>query len=533
MRWTKARHFVTLDTPPSDYLYVSIGSGVSILEVRQEGGGGGGGGGGGDGGGGSSTYRRMGGSSLGGSTFWGLVRLLTSCATFDEVRPRDARREARRDAAVCHPLARRGCAVVPQVIRLTQSGASANIDMLVGDIYGGDCPSLGLRGDVIAASFGKAAETRRETQRDGAQREGARSAARSAAVRPHFRTATAAPAGDDAARGEAVARADVPRALPARAAAALRGGLLAGGASCRQLGASAPAGGAAGGPRPAGGVARRVDGDVRHSPRGNRRDTSRHSSRHSSETHFRDSSETLPRDAAWRERPTSMRGAPCATLPRPFRDSGHSTRRCGSFRAHDVALSLLRMVSNNIGHVSTLSAQQAGLRHIVFGGALEPRKPLLRLRRRSRRPPPPPPPRPPPPPHPPLPRPTPAPAGSFIRDHPFTIATISSAVRFYSGGRVQPLFLKHDGFVGAIGAQLRGSALAGSHTRVQPTQPTQPTGSEPAAAVAADETPIALPATVGVPEAPPAMSGAAAPPAPRVAAPPLARSAAAAGRTEA
>ena len=87
MRLTKARHFVTLDTPPSDYLYVSIGSGVSILEVRQEGGGGGGGGGGGDGGGGSSTYRRMGGSSLGGSTFWGLVRLLTSCATFDEVRP--------------------------------------------------------------------------------------------------------------------------------------------------------------------------------------------------------------------------------------------------------------------------------------------------------------------------------------------------------------------------------------------------------------------------------------------------------------
>ena len=58
---------------------------------------------------------------------------------------------------------------MPQVIRLTQSGASANIDMLVGDIYGGDCPSLGLRGDVIAASFGKAAMTRRETQRDGAR----------------------------------------------------------------------------------------------------------------------------------------------------------------------------------------------------------------------------------------------------------------------------------------------------------------------------------------------------------------------------
>ena len=63
---------------------------------------------------------------------------------------------------------------------------------------------------------------------------------------------------------------------------------------------------------------------------------------------------------------------------------------CGNYAAHDVALSLLRMVSNNIGHVSTLSAQQAGLRHIVFGGALGPRHPLLRLRHRSRRPPPPP-----------------------------------------------------------------------------------------------------------------------------------------------
>mmetsp|Transcript_10547 Transcript_10547/g.31394 ORF Transcript_10547/g.31394 Transcript_10547/m.31394 type:complete len:298 (+) Transcript_10547:86-979(+) len=297
----------------------------------------------------------MGGSSLGGSTFWGLVRLLTSCATFDEV------------------------------IRLTQSGASANIDMLVGDIYGGDCPSLGLRGDVIAASFGKVT-MRREVKRS-------------------------------------------------------RGLMF---------------------------LVRYLRALLRHYEEG-----------------F-----WLVVLAVVNSVPLLRLAAQRVGLVRLAESRAASMAMCGSFRAHDVALSLLRMVSNNIGHVSTLSAQQAGLRHIVFGG-------------------------------------------SFIRDHPFTIATISSAVRFYSGGRVQPLFLKHDGFVGAIGAQLRGSALAGSHTRVQPTQPTQPTGSEPAAAVAADETPIALPATVGVPEAPPAMSGAAAPPAPRVAAPPLARSAAAAGRTEA
>jgi len=102
-----------------------------------------------------------------------------------------------------------------------------------------------------------------------------------------------------------------------------------------------------------------------------------------------------------------------------------STAMCGSYRAHDVALSLLRMVSNNIGHIATLSAQQCGLRHIVFGG-------------------------------------------SFIRDHPYTISTISSAVRFFSRGIVQALFLKHDGFVGAIGTHMRGNALAGAVERIGP-----------------------------------------------------------------
>ena len=46
--------------------------------------------------------------------------------------------------------------------------------------------------------------------------------------------------------------------------------------------------------------------------------------------------------------------------------------------------------------------------------------------------------------------------GSFIRDHPYTIATISSGVRFFSRGTVQALFLRHDGFVGAVGAHVAG-----------------------------------------------------------------------------
>ena len=119
-----AKSYVDVPTPPADYLYVSIGSGISILEVHTDTGGGGGSG--------VTRYRRVGGSSVGGSTFWGLVRLLTSCSTFDEV------------------------------IRLTEAGSSSNVDMLVGDIYGGNCDAIGLNRDVIAASFGKVTMQREE-----------------------------------------------------------------------------------------------------------------------------------------------------------------------------------------------------------------------------------------------------------------------------------------------------------------------------------------------------------------------------------
>ena len=86
--------------------------------------------------------------------------------------------------------------------------------------------------------------------------------------------------------------------------------------------------------------------------------------------------------------PTSPMAKPPLTLPRPCphllspclprRPAGlarfaenraASVAMCGHFRAHDVALSLLRMVSNNIGHISTMSAQQHGMKHIVFGGS--------------------------------------------------------------------------------------------------------------------------------------------------------------------
>lgn len=90
------------------YLVVNIGSGVSILKVS-----------------GPSTFERVGGTSLGGGTFYGLVRALTGCTSFEEA------------------------------LRLAERGKSATVDLLVGDIYGGNYEELGLPAETVAASFGK------------------------------------------------------------------------------------------------------------------------------------------------------------------------------------------------------------------------------------------------------------------------------------------------------------------------------------------------------------------------------------------
>ncbi len=102
------RRFIPRCDNPFPYLLVNVGSGVSIVKVTGHG-----------------EFERISGSALGGGTFWGLARLLLNCKTFDDV------------------------------IALTNKGNHANVDMLVGDIYGGAYANLGLDAAVIAASFGK------------------------------------------------------------------------------------------------------------------------------------------------------------------------------------------------------------------------------------------------------------------------------------------------------------------------------------------------------------------------------------------
>ncbi|GAB6026236.1 Pantothenate kinase 4 [Chamberlinius hualienensis] len=104
------------------YLLVNIGSGVSILKVESE-----------------SKYERIGGSSLGGGTFWGLGSLLTKAKNFDEL------------------------------LQLANQGDHRNVDMLVKDIYGGDYKMLGLPGDLIASSFGKATYYSKDTDFNSGQ----------------------------------------------------------------------------------------------------------------------------------------------------------------------------------------------------------------------------------------------------------------------------------------------------------------------------------------------------------------------------
>jgi type II pantothenate kinase len=93
------------------YLIVTIGTGVSILRVD-----------------GPRKHERISGSTIGGGTYWGLIRLLTDVEDFDEA------------------------------MRLANKGDPSKVDMMVGDIYGknsGALEKMGLSADLVASSFGK------------------------------------------------------------------------------------------------------------------------------------------------------------------------------------------------------------------------------------------------------------------------------------------------------------------------------------------------------------------------------------------
>ncbi|KAF9010307.1 pantothenate kinase [Hymenopellis radicata] len=91
-----------------------------------------------------------------------------------------------------------------------------------------------------------------------------------------------------------------------------------------------------------------------------------------------------------------------------FKKGGEKTK----FSPEDISRSLLYAVSNNIGQIAYMNAEKYNLERIYFGGC-------------------------------------------FIRGHAATITTLSYAIRFWSKGTKRALFLRHEGFLGSIGAWIK------------------------------------------------------------------------------
>lgn len=92
---------------------------------------------------------------------------------------------------------------------------------------------------------------------------------------------------------------------------------------------------------------------------------------------------------------------------RPEPESG-----AARFSSADISRSLLYAISNNIGQIAYLQSEKHSLSTIYFGG-------------------------------------------SFIRGHRQTMNTLSYAIKFWSNGEKKAYFLRHEGYLGAVGAFLK------------------------------------------------------------------------------
>ncbi|KAI3404252.2 hypothetical protein KGF56_003013 [Candida oxycetoniae] len=103
-----------------------------------------------------------------------------------------------------------------------------------------------------------------------------------------------------------------------------------------------------------------------------------------------------------------------------------SAEKLAQFKQEDIARSLLFSISNNIGQIAYLQALRFSLKRIYFGG-------------------------------------------SYISGHMQTIHTLSFAVNFWSNGEMQSYFLRHEGYLGSVGAFMMGPAFQQEQQQQQPT----------------------------------------------------------------
>ncbi|TVY35173.1 Pantothenate kinase [Lachnellula occidentalis] len=101
-----------------------------------------------------------------------------------------------------------------------------------------------------------------------------------------------------------------------------------------------------------------------------------------------------------------------APSPDGMPSSSSSSAPNPPFSAPDISRSLLYAISNNIGQIAYLQSEKHSLSTIYFGG-------------------------------------------SFIRGHRQTMNTLSYAIKFWSNGEKKAYFLRHEGYLGAVGAFLK------------------------------------------------------------------------------
>ncbi|KXZ50162.1 hypothetical protein GPECTOR_17g798 [Gonium pectorale] len=104
-------------------------------------------------------------------------------------------------------------------------------------------------------------------------------------------------------------------------------------------------------------------------------------------------------------------GLSATTIASSFGKVVSQDKSLQDYNPADMCLALCRMVAYNIGQLAHMNATRHGIKRIFFGGF-------------------------------------------FIRGHPYTMETISCAIRFWSKGEMAAMFLRHEGFLGAVGAFL-------------------------------------------------------------------------------
>ncbi|KAK9060242.1 hypothetical protein SSX86_020946 [Deinandra increscens subsp. villosa] len=397
------RNYVQLDhNDLYPYLLVNIGSGVSMIKVDGDG-----------------KFERVSGTSVGGGTFWGLGKLLTKCKSFDDL------------------------------LEMSHQGNNRVIDMLVGDIYGGmDYLKIGLSSTAIASSFGKAVSENKELE-EYRPEDVARSLLRMISnnigqiaylnalrfglkkiffggffIRGHAYTMdTISVAVDFWSKGEAKAMYMRHEGFLGALGAFMNYQLVEESPHTIRLTGNTNQNPLVEDLNDNGIIECRVDGDGKFERvSGTSVGGGTFWGLGKLLTKCKSFDDLLEMSHQGNNRVIDMLvgdiyggmdylkiGLSSTAIASSFGKAVSENKELEEYRPEDVARSLLRMISNNIGQIAYLNALRFGLKKIFFGGF-------------------------------------------FIRGHAYTMDTISVAVDFWSKGEAKAMYMRHEGFLGALGA---------------------------------------------------------------------------------